>query len=71
MFALKKTFYSSPEFSQDLPDEEKRGGRGHGVARSLFADESRWDSILGVIRVKVELELKEGLHSEAVNPCSS
>ena len=48
ILALKKTFYSSPELSEEIPDSEKGGGRGHGarsIARAIASD-----LLLGIIR---------------------
>jgi hypothetical protein len=46
---LKKSFYSSTEFSQDLPDAEKVGGRGAGGRHYEDIDSGPWDSLLGLI----------------------
>jgi len=48
VLALKRSFYSSPEPSEEIPDAEKLGGRG--LAARRVAKAGTPDSLLGIIR---------------------
>jgi hypothetical protein len=56
IMALKKNFYSSPELSEDLPDTERRGGRGSAArrngcsARPSYELHGAFEGLLGLMK---------------------